>query len=292
MNERDWKLLLVLHEQGSITKASNVLHLTQPALSTRLRLIEDFFGVQAVVRGKKGVQFTAEGEYLVRKARHVLGELEGIRDTLDSMRNATAGTLRIGASHFFTRYLLPPLLKEFKARYPDVEFRVYTGWDKETMNRLLANDIHIAFIREDWNWTGIKRRLFSENVLVVHKDPFSIEELPQLPQIHFTSEPSNQMLIDNWWAEQFTVPAQVGMVVDRVDACLEMVKVGLGYGFLPARILQGHKGLHVEAMRYRSGAFLERGTWMLLRDEASVLSPVQEFVQLVEETDFSGSEYI
>lgn len=291
MNERDWKLLLLLHEHKSITKASSMLHVTQPALSTRLKLIEEFFGVQIVIRGKKGVQFTAEGEFLVRKAQRVLAELNETRDALDSMKKSTAGTLRIGASHFFTRYLLPPLLGKFKALHPAVEYRVRTGWSRETVRQLLGNDIHVAFVREEHNWPGIKRLLFSEDLLVVSSEKFSMGDLPNLPLIHFTNEPAHQMLIDNWWAEHFNTPSQVGMVVDRLDTCLAMIKAGLGYGFLPAWILRGVKGLHAKKMRYRTGASVERSTWMILKEETAELRLVREFLDMVDDTDFASLQY-
>ncbi|CAK7040334.1 MAG: HTH-type transcriptional regulator CynR [Desulfovibrio sp.] len=286
MNERDWKLLVVLHEQKSITKASSVLHVTQPALSARLRMIEEFFGVRVVIRGKKGVQFTPEGEFLVHKARCMLTELEGIHDTLGGMQNATAGTLRIGASHFFTRYLLPPLLKRFKSLHPAVEFRVRAGWTSDLVYGVLNNEAHLAFIREDHNWTGIKRLLFSEDLLLVYSKKFSLAELPGLPQIRFANEPSHQLLIENWWVENYTVAPRVGMVVDRLDTCLEMIKVGLGYGFLPAWILHGVTGMHAKKLYHRSHAALERSTWMILKNETAELRLVREFLHMLDDVDF------
>lgn len=292
MNERDWKLLLVLYDQKSITKAAGALHVTQPALSARLRLIEDFFGTQIVVREKRGIQFTPEGEYLVGKARGVLQELDQIQDELDSMKSVVSGTLRIGASHFFTRYILPVLLKDFKAQHAAVEFKVHTGRSDDLVQQVLRNDIHLAFIREERAWAGIKRFLFSEYLLLVHRDAFKLEDLPKLPQIYHTNDPANQMLIHNWWAEHFDVPPRVGMVVDHVDTCLEMIKMGLGYGFLPARILRRVKGLYAQKMCYLSGEFLERSTWMILKEETAELGLIRAFLDLMDNVNFSGPEYI
>lgn len=290
MNERDWKLLLVLREQGSITKASSLLYLAQPSLSARLRMIEEFFGVQIVIRGKKGVQFTAEGEYLVTRARKALQELDDMRDTLDGMRNATAGTLRIGASHFLTRYILPSLLQRFKTGNPAVEFRVQTGWTNDLVHQVLDNELHLAFIREDRNWNGIKRLLFYEDMFVVNSGSFSLEELPSLPLIRFTNEASHQLLIDNWWTERFTTTPLVGMVVDRLDTCLEMVKKGLGYGFLPAWIIRGVQGVHLQKMTYLSGQNLERSTWLILKEETAHLRSVREFLTMLDRIDFLSDQ--
>jgi len=68
MNERDWELLRVLYEVKSITRAADRLFITQPALSIRLKNIESYFNTTLVIRNKKGIQFTSEGEFLAKKA--------------------------------------------------------------------------------------------------------------------------------------------------------------------------------------------------------------------------------
>lgn len=64
MDEKDWLILKTLHEKKSITKTAETVFMSQPALSTRLQHIESRFNTVIVMRGKKGVQFTPEGEYL------------------------------------------------------------------------------------------------------------------------------------------------------------------------------------------------------------------------------------
>lgn len=288
MTEKDWKLLIALFEHKNITKTAAAAHVTQPALSIRLQAIEEHFGAQIVIRGKKGVQFTAEGEYLVRKAREIINEFNTIRDTLHSMKNTPSGVLRIGASHFFTKYILPGLLREFKTLYPAVEYKVQTGWSRDMAQLVLSNEVQVAFVRGNYSWGGIRRLLFSEHMCVARHEDFSLESLPGLPLIQYRNDPTNQQLIDNWWAEHFTSPPQVGMVVDRVDTCLEMVRMGLGYGFLPSTILNGVEGLHTLKMHYQSGMPLDRSTWMLLKEETAELTLVRAFITLVDSLDFSG----
>lgn len=287
MTERDWKLLLLLAEQKSITKTAGVLHLTQPALSARLRNIEDFFGVQVVLRSKKGVQLTAEGDYLVRKAQLFCNEYSAIRDALDDIKRVTSGTLRIGASHYFTKYVLPGLLQKFKGLHPAIEYRVQTGWSRDMVQHVLNNDVHVAFIRGSYNWTGTKRLLFTEHMRIACRARFALGQIPRLPLIQYRNDPTVQLLLDNWWAEHFNVPPQVGMVVDRVDTCLEMIKKGLGYGFLPSTILRGVEGVQTRKMRYRSGILLERSTWMILKEETAGLRLVHEFLKMIDNIDFS-----
>ncbi|MBU2700419.1 DNA-binding transcriptional LysR family regulator [Sporomusaceae bacterium BoRhaA] len=75
-----------------------MLYISQPTLTGRLQQIEELFGVQIVIRSKRGVSFTPEGTYLVECARKMLHEMHGIKETLQAMKQEVAGTLRIAAS--------------------------------------------------------------------------------------------------------------------------------------------------------------------------------------------------
>ena len=78
------------------------------------------------------------------------------------MRDQPIGTLRIGASNFSTKYLLPELLRRFEIQYPGIEFKVTTGWSRDIVNLVNNNDVHIGFIRGDYSWSGEKLLLFEE----------------------------------------------------------------------------------------------------------------------------------
>ena len=64
MEDRDWLIIKVLNEQKNITKTAQALFISQPYLTTRIRHIEDEFGVKMIYRGSRGVHFTPEGDYL------------------------------------------------------------------------------------------------------------------------------------------------------------------------------------------------------------------------------------
>ena len=64
MDTKDWQALKVLRETGNITKASELLFISQPALSKRIRNLEEEFGVKLLLRSARGVEFTSEGEHV------------------------------------------------------------------------------------------------------------------------------------------------------------------------------------------------------------------------------------
>lgn len=287
MDEKDWEILTVLHETKNITRAAKKLFISQPALSLRLRNIEQYFNVGIVLRGKKGIQFTEEGEYLAEQAREHLRGMARIRDTLLNMRSTLSGVIRIGSTNYTTKYFLPHILREFRKRYPAVEFRVSTGVSKNIIQLLNDHDAHIGFIRGSLPWDGERDLLFKEKMYIVNKDPFNIGDLGSMPMIHYQIAPPNQDHLDRWWNERFAFPPSMSMIVDRADTCFELIAQGFGYGFLPASILAGQTDLHCLEMIYNSGKPLERAVWMIYYKEMHQLRLVRTFADMVRDLDFS-----
>lgn len=286
MDEKDWLILKTLYEQKSITKTAASLFISQPALSSRLQHIEARFGTIIVVRSNKGVQFTPEGEYLVRCSYEMLKKVRSYEENIQNMREQPAGTLRIGASNFCTKYILPELLRLFKVQYPNIEFKVTTGWSKEIAGLVYNNDVHIGFVKGDYSWTNQKILLQEEKMYVSYRTPFSLINLPRMPRIDYQNEYEVQALLDKWWNENFSVPPRIGMEVDKVDTCQEMVYKGLGYAFLPGLILRSHAGLYNLEMLFKSGNSLLRRTWLLYNKETMELKLGRAFFDFVKSTDF------
>ena len=94
MEERDWQIIKTLYEQKNITKTARVLYMSQPTLTARIKQIEESLGTKLLYRGNKGITFTETGEYTVKFAEHILGEMQELRETITNMQEDVAGTLR------------------------------------------------------------------------------------------------------------------------------------------------------------------------------------------------------
>lgn len=285
---KDWEIILALHETMNVTKAARKLFMTQPALSLRLKNIEQYFNTTLVLRGNKGVQFTQEGEFLLKMAREQIKTIAHIHDTLTNMRDTVSGIIRIGSTNYNTKYFLPLMLRAFKEAYPLAEFRVSTGVSKDIVSMVHNNDVHVGLIRGVFPWDGERHLLFKEQLLVVNQAPFRLEDLPSMPLIHYQIAPSNQEQLDKWWDERFTAPPSVTMVVDRADTCLELIAQGFGFGFLPASILVGEDGLACRKMRFLSKAPVERFVWAILHKDTRQLRLVDAFVRMVCSLEYSS----
>src|SRR5881394_2029418 len=121
MNEKDWIILQTIFEEHNISKAAEKLYISQPALTYRLQQLEREFGTMIVARGKRGVEFTSQGEYIAQYARDMILQLRNTKEFVQNMDKEIKGILRIGVSSIFARYELPTILNEFVKQYPNVE---------------------------------------------------------------------------------------------------------------------------------------------------------------------------
>ncbi|OLN22072.1 LysR family transcriptional regulator [Domibacillus antri] len=285
MDERDWLVLQALYEEKNITNAAKLLYISQPALTNRLKQIEKEFGVQIVNRGRRGVQFTPQGEYLAKSAYDMIHRIQHIKENVLNMENKITGTLRLGVSTFFTDYKLPGLLKLFKDEYPDIEFKVTTEWSSHITHLIHNEDVHVGFVKGDYGWKDQKRLLFEERICIASKEPINMSLLPDLPRIDYRTDQNLKMTVDKWWAENYAKPPLISIDVDKAGTCKNMVANGLGYAILPSMILDDLEDLHKIELTTPDGEPIIRKSWMFFHKESLQLNIVKAFVEFIERID-------
>ncbi|WHY00139.1 LysR family transcriptional regulator [Neobacillus sp. DY30] len=288
MDERDWMVLQTLYQEKNITNTAKILYISQPALTNRLKAMEKHFGVRIVIRGRRGVQFTSQGEYLAKSAHEMILRFQKIKETVLNMEDKISGILRLGVSNFFTDYKLPGLLKLFKDQYPDVEFKVTTGLSSHITHLMHNQDVHIGFVRGDYSWQDQKKLLFKESICIASKEEIDIRDLPALSRIDYHTDPLLKTLVDNWWTENYSQPPLVSINVDKADTCKKMVENGLGYAILPSLLINDLDNIHKFEIRTKDGEKIIRKTWMFYHEESLQLNIVKAFVEFVEGMDMKS----
>ena len=283
MDEQDWVVLQMLYREKNITKAAQKLFISQPALTHRLQQLEKKFNVRIVSRGRRGVQFTPQGEYLAKCADDMLLSLQKIKGNVLNMEDKVEGILRLGVSNYFTDYKLPYLLKLFKEQYPNIEFKVTTDFSSHIVHLIYNQDVHVGFVKGEYGWKDQKRLLFEETLCIASKEKIDINYLPSLPRIDYRTDPLLKTSVDNWWYENFSQPSLVSIEVDKVDTCKKMVVNGLGYAILPSMILNDVEDIHKIVIKTKDGLPIIRKTWMLFHEDSLELNIVKAFVNFVEQ---------
>lgn len=283
MDAKDWHMLITLHEQRNITKSAERLYISQPALTYRIQQLEKEFGTKIVSRGKKGVEFTVKGEFLVEYSKEMLLQLRKAKEHIVNMDKTVKGTLRLGVSGMFARYELPSLLKNFLQMYPHVDINLKTGWSSEINHMLQKEEVHMGIVRGNYNWQGNKDLIREENICIVSSSQIDFEQLPSLPRINYLTDPSLRNLIENWWQDTFKVPPFISMEVDRIDTAKQMVLNGLGYAILPSICIKNDEPLITSPIVLNDDSYLQRSTWIIYRESTLELATVKAFIDFIKE---------
>lgn len=281
MNLQDWKMLAALYETENITQAAHQLFVSQPTLTARIQKLESHYGVSLVLRKRRGISFTPEGEELAKHARRMLLEQRKMEEKLNNMQEQVKGTLRVGVSNFFAANKMPKLLQLFKEKYPEVECQVITGWSSEMHRRLLNHDVHVSFIKGNYSWNGKKELLYEEEICVASPWNFQWEELPELPRVDYYTDEHMRMMIDDWWHQNYMKQPNITIHVNQVETCKEMIIHGLGYAIVANLVVRPYKELFIKPITSPSGEVMKRQTWMYYQEDVLQMNIVRAFIEFV-----------
>ena len=111
-------------EEGSISDAAKRLNISQPALSARVRKLEDVYGIQVFKRNRRPMTLTDEGRMYLEYAAKAQNLDKEFRKSVEQADQLLTGELVVGGTHLYTCQFLPPAVREFSSRYPGVDVRV------------------------------------------------------------------------------------------------------------------------------------------------------------------------
>lgn len=142
---RQLQIFEVAARNLSFARAAEQLHLTQPAISMQIKLLEDAIGTALFERVGKKVQLTEAGNRLVHHASRILGELKDAAAAFQSLSGLQSGTLHIGLVST-AKYFAPKLLAKFTAQYPQLEVQLEVGNREFLLKLLQDNAIDLAIM--------------------------------------------------------------------------------------------------------------------------------------------------
>lgn len=286
MNDIDWKILSTLYQKKNITKASEQLFMTQSALTKRLQMIEKEWGMRLAVRGKHGIAFTPEGEFLARSAQEVLDKIQSIQSALGNISSGNSGIIRLGVNNAYGQHLLPAMMQSYISLYPNISFDVRQMLSSEIVAAVSNKELQMGIISGDFNFSGVKKLISVDTAYVISKEPLTLKQLPTTPRVARPFSPETDHLYADWWAEWFTVPPLIGMQVNQSSSCLEIVSSGYGYtvSLIPSPTLDSVHMCKLPLF-HRDGSPLRRDTWAICRPEFYEVSLIRDWMLFLEESN-------
>jgi DNA-binding transcriptional LysR family regulator len=143
----DLQALLVLAETLHFGRAAERLHVSQPALSKRIKRMEGRIGGPLLVRGYRDVQLTEAGRLLAGHSRHLMAEVSATLALTEQAVRGEAGLLRIGFGIATIFGLLPDVVQRFRRAHPDVQLHLRDMSTPDQIDALVRGEIDVGFIR-------------------------------------------------------------------------------------------------------------------------------------------------
>lgn len=236
MEIRHLKLIRAIVEEGSITKAIHVLHLTQSALSHQLREAEYQLGTKIFLRSGKKWVLTQAGQKLYATAKEVTDKLASTEQEIKKMVFGESGQIRISTECFTGYHWLPRLMKQFHRLYPNVELRIVMEATHYPLQKLLAGELDLAIVSDLLKDDKIQyTELFQDEMIVIVPDNHAWVHKKYVVAEDFSDQ---NLIIHSLPMETVTVhqallaPAKVTpkkvTILPLTEASVEMVKAEMG----------------------------------------------------------------
>ncbi len=170
MDFRQFQYISEVARQRNITKAADALFISQSALSHFIKSTEDELGVRLFDRSTTPISLTEAGKCYLDSAQRILMENERLAKELRDITNHMSGTLKIGTSGDRCSYMIPKLLPQFYAKFPDIKVNVVTGGGNMLGEMLRRGEIDLVMLPtlpENRDPNFVYEKLYTEELLLV-----------------------------------------------------------------------------------------------------------------------------
>lgn len=240
-NNTEWyRVFYWTAKLGSLTKAADRLHITQPAVSHTLKQLEGSFGGPLFFRSARGVSLTAEGEALFHYVEQAFRMLELGEKSMAEMRSLNHGEISIGASDTLCKHFLLPRLERFHREYPDIRIRVTNRTTPETIALLKEGEIDFGIVNlpaEDAKIDFHESEVLQECLVGgtafagLAEHSFPLERLGEYPLLLLEPGSSTRRFLDAY-AEANDVELRPEFELGSLDLLVQFALSGFGLTFM------------------------------------------------------------
>lgn len=240
MEIRVLRYFLAVAREENITKAAELLHVTQPTLSRQIAQMEEEMGIKVFDRSTRRIVLTNEGHLLRRRAEEILELVDKTERELSEQEDIVEGTVSIGCGDLAAVQLLPELIRTFHERYPAVTFDLHTATADQTKERMDRGITDIGLLlepidKEKYDFIRLKDSeqwvvLMPPDSPLARLDAVSPKDLRGLPLIlpHCTNI---QNELARWFGEGFD-ETQVLLTSNLPSNSVIMVQAKLAYAII------------------------------------------------------------
>ncbi|HKN19278.1 MAG TPA: selenium metabolism-associated LysR family transcriptional regulator [Dissulfurispiraceae bacterium] len=243
MEDHKLKVFCTVAETKSFSKTSQIIHLTQPAVSLQIQALEELYETKLFDRSSSSINLTSSGEVLYSYAKNILAQYSELEKEIGKITGLIKGSITIGASTTIGNYLLPTVVFNFKKNHPKIKINILIGNTNRVLDLLNSGIIEFGLVEGDTTRSKIKVESFLTDELVfilpamhplAKKKSISILEIMKEPFIIREEGSGTRQIIEKYLALHGIKISDmhIVLVLGGTEAIKEAVERGMGIAIL------------------------------------------------------------
>lgn len=277
-----------VRQNFNLTEASAALYTSQSGVSKHIKDLEDELGVQLFIRkGKRLLGLTEPGQSLLGIVERMLVDAENIKRLADDFNKVDEGTLTIATTHTQARYVLPPIVNQFKKLFPKVHLVLQQASPTEISEMLLQGEADIGIATEslttEENLASVPYYQWEHSIIVpqnhplAHETKISLEALANFPIITYHGGFTGRSKIDKAFED---AGINVDLVMSALDADVIKTYVELGMGVGIVNDVAYDRERDYRLKQIKTDIFGLNTTWIAVRKGHLLRGYGYEFISL------------
>jgi DNA-binding transcriptional LysR family regulator len=239
MEDHKLKVFCTVAETKSFSKASEIIHLTQPAVSLQIQALEELYETKLFDRSSSMVSLTSSGEVLYRYAKEILALYAAAEKNIGELTGLVKGSISVGASSTIGNYLLPSVIADFRRTHPKIKIHLFVGNTKRIIELLNSGNIDFGMVEGDVTRQKllVEKLLKDELVVIIpalhpwaKRKEISIYDVTKEPFILREEGSGTRQIIEKYFNKHgiSTHDMKASMMLGSTVAIKEAVESGMG----------------------------------------------------------------
>ena len=244
MTLRHMKIFVAVFRHSNITKAAQELHLAQPSVSLAIKELENYYGIRLFERIGKRISPTEGGKEFFGYSLHIVSLFEEMEKRMKNWD--VSGTIRIGSSITIGTHILPGLIRNYQAEFPDLKINAIISNSSTIENHILDNTIDLGLIETQPEHEGIQAVPFMKDSLcaivgcshpLAKESSVTLSDLAQYPFLMREKGSAGREILDSYFSIQ-QLNVRPAWESSSTQAIVKGVAEGLGVAVLPYLLVE------------------------------------------------------
>jgi len=243
MEDHKLKVFCTVAETKSFSKTSQIIHLTQPAVSLQIQALEELYETKLFDRSSSSINLTSAGEVLYSYAKNILAQYSELEKEIGKITGLIKGSITIGASTTIGNYLLPSVVANFKKTHAKIKINILIGNTNRVLDLLNAGVVEFGLVEGETTRSKIKVEALLTDELVfilpamhhlTKKKSISILEIMKEPFIIREEGSGTRQVIEKYLASHGIKISDmhIVLVLGGTESIKEAVERGMGISIL------------------------------------------------------------